>query len=373
MWEHEFEYDDNKTPLHWAAAIGNTETIEEILKDGNIALDARDKYGWTALHYASANSNISAMNTLLKNGASLNIENNHGRSALCEAIQSADDETLNLLMQSYIKMHNMSETNVYTPLHIAVLYDNIQIASYFLQNNQAIIDLGCASRQATPLHYAVANMHLEMMNFLLWCNASVHVVDLDNSTPLHIAANVKNTHGIHALLKKGALINAFDNYGQTPIHRAVLANSTSAIKIFGRNKVDLDIMNKNGETALHLAVSETKPRICKILISLGANINAQDKDGYTPLHLAALRGNHDLIKLLLSNTNINPFILDNEGKDAESLCTTKYLNYAISDYQGAYTQKLSDNATDIIIDTRSHILHSHIKDNANTDNVNLSK
>jgi ankyrin repeat protein len=74
---------------------------------------------------------------------------------------------------------------------------------------------------ATLLHLAVGQNHMELAAFLLAEGADVNAKTTDGITPLHMAAQNGNLEDIQLLLDHRANINAIDSKGWTPMDRAL--------------------------------------------------------------------------------------------------------------------------------------------------------
>jgi hypothetical protein len=85
------------------------------------------------------------------------------------------------------------------------------LAEYFYVNSA--YDAG-----RTPLHYAVANNHVRIAEFLIYnCNANTNIADANGNTPLHIAAKNALKRMTRLLLENQADSSAKNNDGNTPI------------------------------------------------------------------------------------------------------------------------------------------------------------
>ena len=158
----------------------------------------------------------------------------------------------------------------------------------------------------TPLHLAVLNAHLKIVQYLI-CR---HQVEIDNKnknelTPLHYACLKGNFEIIKYLIDKGANINAVDKYRKTPFHYTLKkVNSSSKpdpfyIIIFLIKKgADIKAKNSYDKTPLHYACESDYLDCTKFLIDLGANINGSDKNGKTPLHYACKSSSLPIVKHL---------------------------------------------------------------------------
>jgi len=69
------------TPLHYAAAKGQLDVIELLLKHG-ADVNARDKNGYTPLHAAAYYDHADAAGLLIVRGADARVRNNEGKTPL---------------------------------------------------------------------------------------------------------------------------------------------------------------------------------------------------------------------------------------------------------------------------------------------------
>ncbi len=107
----------------------------------------------------------------------------------------------------------------------------------------------------TPLHTAVSEGYIEVVDLLLSRGARVDAVTTSQRSPLHIACNRGYIELIEALVKVGANINAQDNDGNTPCHLLSKAGWGDALRVFLALKPDVSLKNKYGESAIEVAAN----------------------------------------------------------------------------------------------------------------------
>lgn len=83
------------TPLHWAAAYGNTESIDLLLKNG-ADIDAEDGKNSTPLHWASFMARPDSVKLLIDNNASVEKRNSDGSTAFQSA--ELDEGTMKFIL-----------------------------------------------------------------------------------------------------------------------------------------------------------------------------------------------------------------------------------------------------------------------------------
>ena len=85
------------TALYIAAKAGKTEVVEELVKAG-ADVNVKGKYGGTALHWATDNGFI--VQLLLDSGANINVTDDDGWTALHEAAYNGYDDNVNKAIEA---------------------------------------------------------------------------------------------------------------------------------------------------------------------------------------------------------------------------------------------------------------------------------
>ena len=79
------------TPLHWAAGVGSTDTVQVLIKN-KANINARDNEGCTPLHFAAASDNITMGGALLL--ADQKTENIYSQEVFIHLFKNADEEQI---------------------------------------------------------------------------------------------------------------------------------------------------------------------------------------------------------------------------------------------------------------------------------------
>ncbi|KYN02579.1 Ankyrin repeat domain-containing protein 27 [Cyphomyrmex costatus] len=141
-----------------------------------------------------------------------------------------------------------------TPLHIAVLHDQIVIVDFLLSHDTDINAVD--SDGLTALHYTCIKGHQNILLLMLHANADPAVTDSRGNTPLHLAVDRGHENCLKALLYL-----------------------TEHMRI----PVNANVANDNGDTPLHLAARWGYYAIVDILLEYGASCRMTNKKGQTPL------------------------------------------------------------------------------------------
>jgi ankyrin repeat protein len=170
-----------------------------------------------------------------------------------------------------------------TPLFFAVSNDHLEIAQFLLTAGSdpkaAAVRANCPY---TPLHSAVIQENIPMIALLLSWGADLgnNFDRLDYITPLEVAVARGSQITVDLLLshlKKN--INQKNDHGVTMLVRAVYHRNVSLVRLLLAADADPTIPDATGTTALHWADDE----IALLLCERGARPQA-NKKGKTPLH-----------------------------------------------------------------------------------------
>lgn len=171
---------------------GHLAVLEALLK-AKVPVDAQDKDGDTALHFAAHIQYPNAAQLLLKHNASTEIKNNLSFTPIYGAINDA--ENLRLLLDHKANPHVTCNNN------------------------------------ATPLHMAASLGDEKTVQILLDQGVDINAADNDGDTSLHLAAMANNLKTMAALITNKADINAKNNNGVTPLEKAFRHSERVRVRI----------------------------------------------------------------------------------------------------------------------------------------------
>ncbi|XP_055923904.1 ankycorbin isoform X2 [Eupeodes corollae] len=191
----------------------------------------------------------------------------------------------------------------------------------------------------TPLHLAVIQGNLAMVNLLLANKADVNAVDNEGHSVVHWATVCGEVEALRSVLQAGANVKTPDINAGTPLHYAAqmcganyeskLGQATSSKLAFeildillSHPQSSVDITDKDGRKPLLWAASAGSARAVIALVKAGSRVESADKDGLTALHCAASRGHTECIDTLISLCGAPTDLIDANG------CTA--LHYAVT-------------------------------------------
>ena len=180
----------------------------------------------------------------------------------------------------------------------------------------------------TPFYWAVDSGHIELVKYLIdKCDPSSP--DKFGWTPLHRAVMNKNIEMVNLLLSVNTAEEIWVPIDEktledefTPLHYACLTNQPKMIEILIKAGADINCLSISHNTPLHYAVCKNYLDIVQLLIQNGVNVNITDNYMRTPLHWACQSGNFDITLQLVDVAD--KMIKDSHGENCSRLSKQKF-------------------------------------------------
>ncbi|XP_066951014.1 transient receptor potential cation channel subfamily A member 1 homolog isoform X3 [Macrobrachium rosenbergii] len=336
--------DNQQTPLHVAAYVGNTVVLQELLNAKPRDINALDISTLSPLHLAAEKGNRDCCEILLASGANCSVRNKHKETPLMLAVKNCFTKTCEILLQSNRGSVNDVNNSHQTPVIIAARSN--KAASVFVL--QALLkcepDLKATTLDGdTALHYAAKNGSAQKCRDLMEAGADCNITNKHKTTPIHCAAKKNAISCVATLLgfseeeicdllfsdsgsedarlrfcpsncsSQGVVdscpgdydthdsqdVNVKDNQGMTPLHYALMKSSEECCKLLLKKRANVHLKNNKSNTPLHLAAERGLAKCCILLLSKGADVNATNDEEKTSLHLAAAAGSRACCKILM--------------------------------------------------------------------------
>ncbi|MCX6867642.1 MAG: ankyrin repeat domain-containing protein [Verrucomicrobia bacterium] len=259
---------EGKTALHYAALSGNVEVLELLISKGVAVNDKDTRYGRTPLHRAAFSADVKTVAALLNKGADITARDAYGLQAIHAAAKRNDPAVLNFLLEKGAAV-TAAESHGGTPLHCAAIESKPEAARVLLEHGAPPAALD--QYKKSPLHFAALLGSVEIVRLLLDHQAPVNGADFQGDTPLHVAAMVRVGQ---------------NDLKATPEQPAATVNSSMAY------------INKSQPA--------DKLKIVKLLLAKGAKPNVKNQEGATPIDVAGQFGTPEILAVLKSNTSRPP-------------------------------------------------------------------
>jgi ankyrin repeat protein len=150
-------------------------------------------------------------------------------------------------------------------------YGHTQIVELLISNG-ANINASAGINKYTPLHLAIANCSVKIVDRLIKNKADVNACTSREFTPLHFASwpKIKDRLDILKLLiSAGANINSQDDCGDSPLHDSAIQGYIRQVEYLLQKGANPYITNDEGKTPYHSAARNGHPDIAKLILKYG--------------------------------------------------------------------------------------------------------
>ena len=303
------------TPLHYAAANGQLESVRTLLRFGGRASMTKVAATLgTPLHLAVAGGHKDIVSLLLNEGCPINVVDWKGRSVLHFAAQYDQIHMIEMFAELGLDV-NIGDDEDWTPLHAAAACGKLKSMCTLLRLGERESMTKVAVTCGTPLHEAVAGGHKDIVSLLLNEGCPINVVDGEGRSVFHYAAQYGQIQMIEMLAEQGLDVNKSDDEGLTPLHAAVACGQLESVRTLLRlnGRESMTKVASTCGTPLHQAVARGHKDIVSLLLNEGCPINVVDSVGGSVLHYAVVYGQVHTIEML-SEQGLDVNIGDDEGR-----------------------------------------------------------
>ncbi len=216
---------------------------------------------------------------------------------LVRAVRMNKPEVIALLLR--YKADPTGDAQSFTPLHHAVTYPHPDIVKMLLDAGADVHAAAKGRFGYTPLHVAVTKENIQL---LLRAGADLEAKSHNDETPLYAAAYAGHLEAVAALLDAGANCNVLsDYYHITPLDAAIMQKHLDVVNLLLARGADIMLTGSDKRTAIHLLCAVGMRAQLENILPKVADINITDRNGLTPLHTAALAGQAEIVTLLLAH------------------------------------------------------------------------
>lgn len=239
-----------------------------------------------------------AYNSLTKELAKKNPDKALLQEMLCGAIESNDQETIEL----FFKFRDKFDINSFTkdgcnPLIAACVYNNIDLTERLIRHG-ANVHAG-SHLGISVLAAACFSKNSDMVDLIIKNGANIDQPLKDNKSLLTLLAeNSGDVEAMQLLIDRGAVINT---KGLTPLMCAAGSGQEAAVELLLKHQAEVNALDTDGRSVLMYAIAGKNSKIMELLIQHGANFNAGNSDVCTPLMYGVLCNNSDAIILLIKH------------------------------------------------------------------------
>jgi ankyrin len=318
--EH-IQSDEAASRLIAASWLGDLEAMAKILEEEGDELDLNQgdyENNQTPIHFAAKQGNLKAIEMLVEHGADIEREDRNGWTALTLAGFREQVETVEALVNGYGVDIDRKNKNDLSPIELALEKNEFQIALLFAKlgaSVESVVD----EEGNTLLLKALKQKDLGRMEELGKLGADPTHQGRTGKSPLWTAFEMKFYEGMQKLVQMGADRYEQDEEGYTPIHMVVKEGNEDGLKQLVRIGYDVQTDEGHGVVPLIVAMFNRKYKLARQLIQeYGVDVDRRLKFGFSPLHILAKVGDDIGIKMLLdAGADIDN--VDSEGRTPYSV------------------------------------------------------
>ena len=277
------------SPLHAAALLGDLSSTATLAAAEPASVLSKDQQQRTPLHHAAAMGHCQLVQQLLAHGADSAAADKHGSTALHLAVQCGCLSTVQALLRSGAAV-NAQDLCGCTALHYAAVR-GLGLVVRLLLNAGADVTAREQLQLSTPLHCAAAWGHVAAVRRLAYASAAA------TSSFGTAAAPVPRLGEGAVAGAKGKRAGGKGRLGRRPDAAAGEEAAAAGGEGLREHKM-IDAVDVHYKTALFLAAERGQLQVVEALIAAGADVESPDLKGLVPLHAAASQGHWGVIKAL---------------------------------------------------------------------------
>ncbi|KAH0533973.1 hypothetical protein FGG08_007420 [Glutinoglossum americanum] len=305
-----------RTPL-LIAIQHSRDHMEDILLNRGAGCHIPNKEGFTCLHYAAQNGNVSSVDRVLLAGADVNAKSGDAKSALHEAASSGRLKVVDRLLEAGADPRApTTDDDLLTALAFAALGGHSDIAERLL----AVTLPGPGIDSSLAILCVAYYGHLPVLELLLAAGMDINKRDSYGCDVLHAALENDQVGVSRYLVAAGADMRIRNSCGWPGFHSAAVGGVVSLLELLLASGAELDVQGDAGFSSLHAAIASANDAdslqnihhlllqlylnclaIVEALLSRGADANAQDERGLAALYFAAGMGYLDILTHLLAS------------------------------------------------------------------------
>lgn len=314
-----------KNTLIESSNSGNADFVRWLLNN-KADVSAKDKDGFTALHWAAARGYEAIVQDLLAHGANIEERTNNWFTVLGWAVFSDKKDIVQFLIKQGANI-NAKDSDGNTPLHIAAQHGYKDIVDLLLANNADTLIQN--NQRKTAFDLASSDIQRTLKKWEIQKNFSKKVEEIikkkdmtedDKSALQQFLSDKNNKASIDLFLYLDQENGRAVFCKRSTLLFAESSGNEALLQWCFEHGANVDFKGAQGRTLLQFAAFKGNKSFVEKLLNHGANINAQDDNGQTALMLAALKGHQDVVDLLLKK-GVNASLKDKKGSTAFNLAT----------------------------------------------------
>ncbi|CAF0836505.1 unnamed protein product [Didymodactylos carnosus] len=254
----------------------------------------------TPLHAAVKNCNIDWTRKLLICGACVNVVDHYGKNVLHYAIELYDQlDIIRLILKTNIDINARDKVQLRTPLHYAVENNQLIIVQLLLKAG-ASVDI-VDNKYGAPIQLAARNGYIDLFKLLLDADSQNTVRSAQFYPATHLAA-MNGFYELYWIMfnKYNISVNLRDQAYSTVLHYVAKRGDLEEVKRLVLGGANVNLLDNRSWNALQYAVRFDFTSVAVYLIENGTVENRRCCQHELPLYLGALHLHTETLKALIS-------------------------------------------------------------------------
>ncbi|KAM9998589.1 hypothetical protein ACTFIY_008243 [Dictyostelium cf. discoideum] len=222
------------------------------------------------------------------------------------------EKVLEIIQKEPNSINSVDSLN-WTPLHVAVSNKSIEVVNLLLERN---IEISIKNNKGyTAFHIAACNGNLNIIEKMITMNRVPNGLILSNDMETSLFLSITNNH--FEISEKiidyyqssmnsnefKKMIDQFNVHGVSPLIMSVLRKNLKMIKkLIEEGGADINSFKKDNSTSLHCAAIIDFTEAIEYLLDIGGIelMNSINRYGNSPIHEAAIKGNFKSIQTFIN-------------------------------------------------------------------------
>ncbi len=306
--------------------------IVKLLLESGASTNVKDSSGYTALVHAAKNGHTDIVRLLIENNINNinNISDNERTNALYFAVYNGYTDIAELLLDTGVIYNNINsllfmsiDRYCYNRLNLKRQINKDMIG--LLIKNKA--DINAKHNGLSYLMMAVDKRNLSLVKKILKNKDVININDIDDNGNTALIRAIKNNsvNIMRFLIESGANPYTEDDNGNTALILVIdkgrdMLEAFLKCKYLGYSYIDINyVNNRDADTPLIRAVKSNITCLVEMLIEAGVGFYTKDKEGNSPLILAVKNNNLKIVELLLKEIQVSNDINDIDGDGCTAL------------------------------------------------------
>ncbi|XP_067653215.1 serine/threonine-protein phosphatase 6 regulatory ankyrin repeat subunit B-like [Haliotis asinina] len=291
--------DEDNNILHVACMEGNLGIVKYIHSLNIIDIESRGGDGTTALMSAALFGKKDVFCFLIKIGADISKEDDHGENILHASCRGGNVGIVKYVLKHNVLYINSTDDKGIAPLLLAAGYGHKVVFHFLIERGADTFTMDSTNRNI--LHWACQGGSVKIVKYIITQNiVDINGSDGNNMTPLLLAAYHGNIDVLGLLIEKGANTLAVNQRSRDSLHLSCIGGHVDTVKyVLSQTSVDINSKDCENMTPVLLAAYYGKREVFDILVKMGADLSVIDEDGDNILHWACHGGNVKIVTYIL--------------------------------------------------------------------------